>query len=631
MRDGFIKVAAATPEIRVADCAYNAQQCIDLITQAAGLGVKVLCLPRLCLTGSTCGDLFFHDVLLKGAESALGDVLAATEGLDMVIAIGLPVCSSWNHKLYDCTALIHRGTILGLIPAQSVPVDQRRWFTPSSQEGSRTVLCGQEVELCGNEALFACESLPQLVIGVENRAGAAAAEPPVLKLAQAGATLVLCPIAQPELVGRAARRRQLILSQSARLGCAILTANAGEGESTTDQVYSGHRMIAENGSMLAEDRFTTGLTVSEVDVDKLSWQRRMGGGSHEEDVWHYSFDLELTDTTLTRPVAPSPFVPQDEQARQDRCEEIFTLAALGLKKRLSHTHAKCAVVGLSGGLDSTLALLITARAMAMLDRPMTDIISITMPCFGTTSRTKSNAQLLAERIGTAFRTVDIGEAVKVHFRDIGQSMDDLSVTFENGQARERTQVLMDIANQQGGMVIGTGDLSELALGWATYNGDHMSMYAVNADIPKTLVRHLVAYAAAQSKDKELSAVLLDILDTPVSPELLPPKDGEIAQCTEDLVGPYELHDFFLYYILRWGFSPRKVLRLAQCALGDHYDRDTLLKWLKNFYRRFFTQQFKRSCLPDGPQVGYLSVSPRGGLVMPSDALATLWQRELEEL
>ncbi len=631
MRDGFIKVAAATPEIRVADCAYNASVCIDLIHQAAGLGVKVLCLPRLCLTGSTCGDLFFHDVLLSGAESALGDVMAATEGLDMVIAIGLPVRTQRSRRLYDCTAVLHKGELLGLIPAQAIPQDQRRWFSPGTEEDRFAVLCGQEVP-CDGETLFPCASMPELVLGVETRTGDASAEPPARKLAQAGATLILCPIAQPELVGRAARRRQLILSQSARLGCAILTANAGEGESTTDQVYSGHRMIVENGSLLAEDRFTTGLTVSEVDVQKLAWQRRVSGGRPFcGDAICCSFDLELTDTVLTRPVAPSPFVPQDEQERLDRCEEIFTLAALGLKKRLSHTHAKCAVVGLSGGLDSTLALLITARAMAMLDRPMTDIISLTMPCFGTTSRTKSNAQLLAERIGTAFRTVDIGEAVKVHFRDIGQAMDDLSVTFENAQARERTQVLMDIANQQGGMVIGTGDLSELALGWATYNGDHMSMYAVNADIPKTMVRHLVAYAAAQAQDKALSAVLLDILDTPVSPELLPPKDGEIAQCTEDLVGPYELHDFFLYYILRWGFSPRKVLRLAQRALGDRYDRDTLLKWLNNFYRRFFAQQFKRSCLPDGPQVGSLSVSPRGGLVMPSDALATLWQNELASL
>ena len=630
MRDGFIKVAAGTPEIRVADCAYNAQQCIDLAHRAADRGVKVLCLPRLCLTGSTCGDLFFHDVLLRGAESALGDVIAATQELDMVIALGLPVLCTWDHRVYDCTAVLHRGEILSLVPAHAVPQAQRRWFTPGSGDDKSTVLCGQEVCLACHDTLFTCDSMPELIIGVETRAGEAGAEPPVLTLAHAGATLLLCPIAQPELVGRAARRRQLTLSQSARLGCAILTANAGEGESTTDQVFSGHRMIAENGSLLAEDRFTAGLTVSEVDVQKLAWQRR-GSDAPDCDVWRCSFDLQGEDMTLTRPVAPSPFVPVDAQERLDRCEEIFTLAALGLKKRLAHTHAKCAVVGLSGGLDSTLALLITARAMELLGRPMTDIISVTMPCFGTTSRTKSNAQVLAERIGTQFRTIDIGEAVKVHFKDIGQSMDDLSVTFENGQARERTQVLMDIANQQGGMVIGTGDLSELALGWATYNGDHMSMYAVNADIPKTLVRHLVAYAADQSVDGQLAHVLRDILDTPVSPELLPPKDGEIAQCTEDLVGPYELHDFFLYYILRWGFSPRKVLRLAEYALGASYDRETLLKWLRNFYRRFFTQQFKRSCLPDGPQVGSLAVSPRGGLTMPSDALAALWQAELEEL
>ena len=630
MRDGFIKVAAATPEIKVADCAGNAQRCIELIHEAKDQGVKVLCLPRLCLTGSTCGDLYLHDTLLKGAESALGDVLAATEAVDMVIAMGLPVLCSYDHRVYDCTAVLHRGQILSLVPAHAVPQAQRRWFTPGTGSDRETVLCGQEITLSCEGVLFTCDSMPQLMIGVENRAGDAAAEPPVLNLAHAGATLLLCPIAQPELVGRAARRRQLLLSQSARLGCAILSANAGEGESTTDQVYSGHRMVVENGSMLAEDRFTTGLTVSEVDVQKLAWQRR-GSAVHGDEVWRVAFDLAVEETTLTRPVAKSPFVPTDAQAREDRCEEIFTLAALGLKKRLAHTHAKCAVVGLSGGLDSTLALLITARAMEMLNRPMTDIISITMPCFGTTSRTKSNAQLLAERIGTAFKTIDIGEAVKVHFKDIDQSMEDLSVTFENGQARERTQVLMDVANQQGGMVIGTGDLSELALGWATYNGDHMSMYAVNGDIPKTLVRHLVDYAADHSKDEKLAETLRDILDTPVSPELLPPKDGEIAQCTEDLVGPYELHDFFLYYILRWGFSPRKVLRLAQYALGDTYDRETLLKWLHNFYRRFFAQQFKRSCLPDGPQVGALGVSPRGGLVLPSDALSALWMSELEEL
>ena len=632
MWDGFVKVAVGTPEVRVADCVYNAKSCIGLIRQAELQGVKLLCLPRLCLTGATCGDLFLHDTLLKGAEQALQAVLDATAPSQLVVALGLPVRCGWDHRVYDCTALVQQGELLALIPSRAVTPAEQRWFTPGSSNPRSTWLCGQEVQCGGPDVLFYCESIPSLVIGVENRAGVSSAQPPALRLAQAGATVVLCPIAQPELVGRAALRRQMILGQSSRLGCAVLCAGAGEGESTTDQVYSGHRLIAENGTLLAEDRFTTGLTVSEVDVHKLAWQRRGSAAPQkEEELWRFGFDLELTETVLTRPVAPSPFVPQREEERLDRCEEIFTLAALGLKKRLAHTHAKCAVVGLSGGLDSTLALLITARAMALLHRPMTDIISITMPCFGTTSRTKSNAQLLAERIGTAFRTVDIGEAVKVHFRDIGQSMEDLSVTFENGQARERTQVLMDIANQQGGMVIGTGDLSELALGWATYNGDHMSMYAVNADIPKTLVRHLVDYAADRTEDPRLAAVLRDILDTPVSPELLPPKDGEIAQCTEDLVGPYELHDFFLYYILRWGFSPRKVLRLADYALGDRYDHATLKKWLQNFYRRFFAQQFKRSCLPDGPQVGSLSVSPRGGLVMPSDALASLWQAELEEL
>ena len=437
-------------------------------------------------------------------------------------------------------------------------------------------------------------------------------------------------------MGKADYRRALVAGQSGRLMCGYVYADAGEGESTTDLVFAGHNLIAENGTVLAERRFADGLTVSEVDVARIAFERRrittFPPARQERMDWS-EFSLEPVETSLTRPIGTNPFVPDDSGDRDRRCREILHIAALGLKKRLAHTGAKSAVVGLSGGLDSTLALLITARAMDLLGRPRTDITAVTMPCFGTTSRTKSNAQLLAERIGTTFQTIDIGEAVRVHFRDIGQSMDDLSVTFENGQARERTQVLMDVANHQGGLVIGTGDLSELALGWATYNGDHMSMYGVNGSIPKTLVRHLVAYSAdtAEPSDPELAAVLRDILDTPVSPELLPPKEGEIAQRTEDLVGPYELHDFFLYYAVRWGFSPRKVFRLALYALGNYYDRAAILKWLQNFYRRFFAQQFKRSCLPDGPKVGSLTLSPRGDWRMPSDAVNSLWMEELDQL
>lgn len=638
MRDGFIKVAVGTPKIQVADCVHNAQACISLIRQAAEQGVKVLCLPELCLTGYTCGDLFLQDTLLQGAEDALAEVLAATKDLDLFLAMGLPVRA--GGKLYNCAALICHGELLGLIPKTNLPnygeFYEKRWFEPAPEEECLCLtLCGQTVCL-GQNQLFRCDTLPELVIGVEICEDLWAPVPPSITLATHGATLILNLSASNETVGKSEYRRQLVAGQSGRLLCGYLYADAGEGESTTDLVFAGHNLIAENGTVLAEDRFSEGLTISEIDVGRLSYERRRNTtfpAEGQERVDWESFSLSVTDTELSRYIAPNPFVPDEGSGRDDRCREIFTIAALGLKKRLAHTHAKTAVVGLSGGLDSTLALLITARAMAMLDRPMTDIIAITMPCFGTTARTKSNAQLLAEHIGTTFRTVDIGEAVKVHFRDIGQDMGDLSVTFENGQARERTQVLMDVANQTGGMVIGTGDLSELALGWATYNGDHMSMYGVNAGIPKTLVRHLVSYAAqrVQSDDPQLAGVLLDILDTPVSPELLPPKEGEIAQKTEDLVGPYQLHDFFLYYAVRWGFSPRKVYRLALCALGGVYDRATILKWLQNFYRRFFVQQFKRSCLPDGPKVGSVSLSPRGDWRMPSDAMSRLWQSELEEL
>ena len=637
MRDGFIKVAAGTPSIRVADCAYNAGQIIALMREAAAHSVKVLALPELCVTGYTCGDLFLQDTLLNGAETGLAAILDATRELDMVTAVGLPM--RHENKLYNCAAVIHRGEILGLVPKTHIPnygeFYEARWFTAGDTVDSYVPnLCGQR-PLLRAQQIFA-SSIPNLVIGVEICEDLWAAEPPSAKLAQAGATLILNLSASDEVVGKTDYRRTLVTGQSARLVCGYVYADAGEGESTTDLVFAGHNLIAENGALLAQRRFATGLTVSEIDVDKLVYERRRMNtfpSTGGESVNGKSFTLELDETTLTRPVGKNPFVPVDQGDRAARCEEIFQIAALGLKKRLEHTRAACAVVGLSGGLDSTLALLITARAMDLLGRPRTDILALTMPCFGTTSRTKSNAQVLAERIGADFGTVDIGEAVRIHFRDIGQSMEDFSVTFENSQARERTQVLMDLANQRGGMVIGTGDLSELALGWATYNGDHMSMYGVNGSIPKTLVRHLVAYVADenQQKDPQLAAVLRDILDTPVSPELLPPKEGEIAQRTEDLVGPYELHDFFLYYAVRWGFPPRKVFRLATYALGDKYDRETLLKWLKNFYRRFFTQQFKRSCLPDGPKVGSLALSPRGDWRMPSDAVNTLWMKELETL
>ena len=644
MKDGFVKVAAGTPKIRVADCAHNGEQIITLMRQAVDRGVKVLTLPELCLTGYTCGDLFLQDTLLRGAEEALACVLTETAGLDLVAALGLPVRNPWDNKLYNCAAVIQKGEILALIPKTHIPnygeFYEARWFATGKDVDVTVELCGQQVWMSPN-CVLACETMPGLVLGVEICEDLWAAQPPSGTLARSGATLILNLSASDEVAGKAAYRRDLVRGQSGRLVCGYVYADAGAGESSTDLVFAGHNMVAENGTLLAETRFNTGLTISEIDVDRLVYERRRMNTftppdttpmerAHALGVSRISFSLEASDTELTRSVSPSPFVPQGERDRAERCDEILRVAALGLKQRLVHTRAACAVIGLSGGLDSTLAILITAMAFDLLGRDHREILAVTMPCFGTTARTRSNAEILAEELGTSFQEVNIGEAVRRHFADIGQSMDDHSVTFENAQARERTQVLMDLANQRGGLVIGTGDLSELALGWATYNGDHMSMYGVNASIPKTLVRHLVAFVA-DDKGGRLARVLQDILDTPVSPELLPPKDGQIAQKTEDLVGPYELHDFFLYYAVRWGFSPRKVFRLALYALGDQYDRDILLRWLENFYRRFFAQQFKRSCLPDGPKVGTLTLSPRGDWRMPSDAAAGLWLSELDRL
>ena len=568
MRDGFIKVAAGTPKIRVADCRYNAEQIFTMMREADKQGVKVLCLPELCLTGYTCGDLFLQDTLLCGAEEGLQTILEATRNLDMVTVLGLPVRCKWDNKLYNCAAVIQSGEILGLVPKTYLPnygeFYEQRWFASGAGVETSVDLCGETVDMDA-AGLFACETVPNLVLGVEICEDLWATEPPSARLARGGATVILNLSASNELVGKSGYRRNLVVGQSGRLVCGYVYADAGEGESTTDLVFTGHNMIAENGALLAERRFATGLTISEIDVDRLAYERRRMttfNGQRQADLWRASFSLPLEETRLTRAVSPAPFVPADAEDRAERCNEILKIAALGLKKRLEHTGARTAVVGLSGGLDSTLAILITAVAMKLLDRPASDIIAVTMPCFGTTDRTRDNAVELAERLGATLKRIDIGSAVKVHFKDIGQSMEDHSVTFENGQARERTQVLMDIANQNGGLVIGTGDLSELALGWATYNGDHMSMYGVNAGIPKTLVRHLVAFVSDDkgSEDPRLSAVLDDILDTPVSPELLPAIEGKISQKTEDLVGPYELHDFFLYYAIRWGFPPRMVAR-----------------------------------------------------------------------
>ena len=635
MKDGFISVACGTPKLRLADCHYNAEQTFTMMRQAEKAGAKVLVLPELGLTGYSCGDLFYQETLLRGAQEALSTVLEATRNLEVVTAVGLPV--KVNNKLYNCAAVIQKGQILGLIPKTHLPnygeFYEKRQFADAPEENQSVTLLGKSVPF-GNHLVFRCASMPDLVLGFEICEDMWAPCSPAVDLAAAGAIVVGNLSASNDLVGKDSYRRQLVTMQSAKLLCGYVYSSCGEGESTSDVVFGAHQMIAENGTMLAERRFDGGLLVSEVDIQRLAYERRRTQMFDQAPaVWEVPFALTVSPTKLTRYVAPMPFVPEDKSDRDERCREILLLASLGLKQRLEHTGAKTAVVGLSGGLDSTLAVLITGLAMKMLDRPMTDIIAVTMPCFGTTDRTKNNAVILAERMGATLKTVDISASVRSHFKDIGHDMEDHSVTFENGQARERTQVLMDIANKNGGLVIGTGDLSELALGWCTYNGDHMSMYAVNCTIPKTLVRHLVGYLARDNaeKDRELKDVLEDILDTPVSPELLPAVQGQISQKTEDLVGPYELHDFFLYYMLRWGFSPTKIYRLAVYALGKQYSREVILKWLKTFYRRFFSQQFKRNCVPDGPKIGSVAMSPRGDWRMPSDAKVNLWQAELETL
>ena len=642
MKDGYIKVAAITPDLRVADVNYNTERICEKIIECSQAGAKAMAFPELCITGYTCGDLFLQDTLLDGAAEGLRTILEATRHLEILTALGMPVRA--GGKLYNCAVVIQKGSVLAVVPKTYLPnygeFYETRWFRSGADCGDDLwpfddVLAFNSYGGIG-QCLIDCPDVPGLKVGVEICEDLWASDPPSRRLAEAGATVILNLSASNEVVGKAAYRRQLAVGQSGRLCCAYVYADAGEGESTTDLVFTGHNMIAENGALLAEHRFSTGLTIADVDVQRLIYERRrLTPFPVVNTAGLYRNEAAFTScvTKLTRCVSPTPFIPENEADRAARCEEILTIAALGLKKRLEHTGAKTAVVGLSGGLDSTLALLITALAMGMLNRPASDIIAVTMPCFGTTDRTRNNAVVLAGRMGATLRAIPIGETVRSHFRDIGQSVDEHDVTYENAQARERTQVLMEVANQTGGLVIGTGDLSELALGWCTYNGDHMSMYAVNASIPKTLVRHLVDYVARDNlkKDQELTDVLEDILDTPVSPELLPAVQGEISQRTEDLVGPYELHDFFLYYAVRWGFPPRKVLRLAAYAFGGQYSRETLLKWLKSFYRRFFSQQFKRSCLPDGPKVGSVALSPRGDWRMPSDVVANLWLDELEGL
>ena len=635
MRQGFVKAAAVTPKIKVADTKYNAELILDMMKESTRQGAKIVVFPELCLTGYTCQDLFLQERLLQGAKDALMKLVKESASLDAIFFVGLPF--EILGKLYNVAAVFSHGEVLGLVPKSYLPnyneFYEARHFVSGAELATEVVLPDGSCVPADRDLLFVCEQMPKLRIGVELCEDLWTPNPPSISHALAGASVLVNLSASNELTGKDSYRRELVSGQSARLLAAYIYASAGEGESTQDLVFSGHNIIAENGQILAESkRFGHGILYSEIDVERLCAQRRRMTSFVTEDQTHTEilFSLKIEETKLTRFIDPAPFVPTDRQNREKRCDEILMIQAMGLKKRLEHTGANAAV-GISGGLDSTLALLVTVRAFDLCGRDHKGITAVTMPGFGTTDRTYDNAVKLIQSLGAEFVEVDICQSVNVHFSDIGQDPSVHDVTYENSQARERTQILMDIANKKNALVIGTGDLSELALGWATYNGDHMSMYAVNASVPKTLVRHLVRYYADTCEDKQLSDTLYDVLDTPVSPELLPPEDGKISQKTEDLVGPYELHDFFLYYMLRQGFSPAKIYRLAKIAFAGTYEDAFILKWLKTFCRRFFAQQFKRSCLPDGPKVGSVAVSPRGDLRMPSDACATLWMEELNTI
>lgn len=634
---GFIKVAAATPKIKVADVDCNTELICNQIDEAAKNGAKVLVFPELCLTGYTCSDLFWQSLMLEKVKEKTIEIARYSKEYDMLIMVGIPY--EHNGKLYNVAVVLHKGKILGMVTKKHLPnyseFYEARHFTKGFEKTVTVDFAGQKVPM-GMNILFKCENRPDMVIGVEICEDLWVPNPPSIRHTMAGATIIANLSASDEVTGKSIYRRDLVAGQSARLICGYVYADAGEGESSTDLVYSAHNMIAENGRMLAEaKRFINQTVYGDIDLDRIKNERRKMttyDSKDEEDYTVVTFEMNMDNNELSTKINNMPFVPGDIAKRNERCEEILTIQAMGLKKRLEHTNAKSVVIGISGGLDSTLALLVTVRAFDMLGRDRKGIVAVTMPGFGTTDRTYDNALKMIEKLGTTFIEINISDAANEHFKAIGHDSSIHDVTYENVQARQRTLYLMNLANQYNGFVVGTGDLSELALGWATYNGDHMSMYGVNASIPKTLVRHLVRYYADTCEDIELNKVLMDVLDTPVSPELLPPQDnGEIAQKTEDLVGPYELHDFFMYYMLRLGYTPKKIYYLARNAFEGIYDDETILKWLKTFYRRFFAQQFKRSCLPDGPKVGTVAVSPRGDLRMPSDACASIWLKELEEI
>ena len=640
MKYDFLKVAAATPVVKVADCKYNADQIITQIDECEQKEAKLVVFPELCITAYTCGDLFLHKPLLDGAMRELSRITAHTKGKDVVVVVGLPMMKC--QKLYNVAAVLHNGEVLAIVPKTHIPnyseFYEARYFHEGNREVEYVDIDGKQVPF-GTSIVLQCTNMPLFTLAVEICEDVWVPIPPSSYHAQAGAMIIANCSASDETTGKDSYRSALVENQSARLIAGYIYTSAGSGESTTDVVYSGHNLLCENGTTLAEsERFVNEnhVTYTEMDLGKLEAERRRMMTyrmDKAEDYTFIPFTLQsvANEVALTRFVDKAPFVPSNKTEREKRCDEILSIQANGLRKRLVHTGCKSVVIGISGGLDSTLALLVTVRAFDMIGLDRKNIVAVTMPCFGTTDRTYNNAVNLTKKLGATLEEIKINEAVTIHLRDIGHDINVHDVTYENAQARERTQILMNVANKMGGMVIGTGDMSELALGWATYNGDHMSMYGVNCSVPKTLVRYLVEYYAMTFTDHELRDILLDILATPVSPELLPPKDGEIAQKTEDIVGPYELHDFYLYYLMRFGYTPGKIMHLAEYAFKGEYDRQTIYKWLRTFYWRFFSQQFKRSCLPDGPKVGSVAVSPRGDLRMPSDAAVALWMEELDQM
>ncbi len=635
MKDGFIRVKTASPKIGVANVKKNTELVIAEIEKADKEKVNLLVLPELCLTGATCGDLFFSDLLLDEAKKGIIEIAKYTKDKYPVVVVGLPVVNSG--KIYNCGAVVHNGEVLGFVPktypSNSGESAELRYFTPADKDSCGWIDLGElPTAQLSSELVFENREMNGFVLGVEVGSDISAPISPSTKLCLGGATVIANCGASAEYIGNEEYRKETVKATSARLNCGYIYANAGEGESTQDLVFAGHSVIAENGEIIAENKpFSSEAScTTEIDLKKLLSERRKNTAFKTNDYFCYIyFEQKPIDIELTREFDKNPFIPDKNDYA--RAERILTIQAKGLAKRLVASYSKTAVLGLSGGLDSTLAILVAIKAMDILGRPHSDVVAVTLPCFGTSSRTKSNAVVLAEALGVTLREINIGKAVMQHFEDIGHDPSVTNVTYENSQARERTQVLMDIANQVNGLVVGTGDMSELALGWATYNGDHMSMYGVNASVTKTLVRFVVNYVA-QNSPEEIKKVLLDVIDTPVSPELLPTDDkGDMTQKTEDLVGPYELHDFFLYYTVRYGMTPEKIYRMAKHTFKGEYSDETIYKWLQTFTRRFFAMQFKRSCMPDGPKTGTVSLSPRGDWRMPSDAESAVWMGRIEEM